>query len=95
MAWGFIMELPMSQEEYDALDAAVGPEDPPGLILHTGSATAGGGFRIIDVWESKAAYEKFEQETLMPAWLGLGGDPPDGPLPREEFDVHNMRGAAG
>ena len=93
MAWGFIMELPMSQEEYDALDAAVGPEDPPGLIFHLGSATASG-FRIIDVWESKAVYEQFEQEILMPAWLGLGGEAPDGPLPREEFDVHNLRGPA-
>ena len=93
MAWGFIMELPMTQQEYDALDAAVGPEDPEGLILHTGSLT-GSGIRIIDVWESKEAYERFEREQLMPAWASLGGDPPAGPPPRQEFEVHNLRGPA-
>jgi len=93
MAWGFIMELPMTQEEYDQLDAAVGPEDPPGLILHTGSRTATG-MRVIDIWESKEAYETFERETLMPAWMGLGGEAPPGPPPRTEFDVLGMRGPA-
>ena len=94
MAWGFIMELPMSQAEYDALDAAVGPDDPPGLIFHAASASEDG-FRIVDVWESKADYERFEEERLMPAWLSVGGEAPDGPLPRTEFDVHNVRGVAG
>lgn len=93
MAWGFIMELPMTQEQYDALDAAVGPEDPQGLILHTSSKTDTG-MRVIDVWESKEAYEQFERETLMPAWAELSGEPPAGPPPRQEFEVHNARGPA-
>lgn len=93
MAWGFIMELPMTQQQFDQLDAAVGPDDPPGLIVHAASRTAEG-MRVIDVWESKEAYEMFERERLMPAWIGLTGEAPAGPPPRTEFDVHHLRGQA-
>ena len=93
MAWGFISELPVSREQYDRLNAEVG-EDPDGLILHTASEKDGG-MRIIDVWESKDAYERFERETLMPAAGRIGLDPGDGPAPRDEFEVHNMRARSG
>src|SRR5947207_3246811 len=65
MAWGFIGELPISRDEYDRLNAEIS-EDPEGLILHT-AAEHGDGMRIIDVWESEAAYRRFEEEILMPA----------------------------
>ena len=93
MAWGFISELPVGREEYDRLNAEI-HGDPPGLILHT-SSEKDGKMRIIDVWESKDAYERFEQETLMPAMGRIGAEPPaGGPPPRDEFEVHNMRGPA-
>ena len=93
MAWGFISELPVSREEYDRVNAEIG-DDPPGLILHTASEKDGK-MRIVDVWESKDAYERFEQATLMPAMSRIGAAPPaGGPPPREEYDVHNMRGPA-
>jgi hypothetical protein len=93
MAWGFISELPISREQYDRLNAEVG-EDPEGLILHTASEK-NGTMRIVDVWESKDAYERFERETLMPAAGRAGLDPSGGPAPRDEFEVHNMRRTAG
>ena len=92
MAWGFISELPVSRADYDRVDAEIG-EDPPGLILHT-SSEKGGRMRIVDVWESKDAYERFERETLFPALGRIGADTAGGPPPREEFEVHNMRGPA-
>jgi hypothetical protein len=92
MAWGFIMELPISPEQYDALDAEM-PEDPAGLILHTASRSDVG-IRIIDIWESEADYRRFEREQLMPAMERLGGPAPtDAPRP-QEFEVHKMRGRA-
>ena len=93
MAWGFISELPISREQYDRLNGEIG-QDPEGLILHTSSEKDDGTMRIVDVWESKEAYERFEQETLMPAVERLGAQAPDGPPPREEYEVHNMRGPA-
>ena len=93
MAWGFISELPVGRDEYDRLNGEIG-DDPPGLILHTASEKDGK-MRIIDIWESKDAYERFEQATLMPAMGRIGAEPPaGGPPPRDEFEVHNMRGAA-
>jgi hypothetical protein len=93
MAWGFIAELPLSREEYDRLNAEISP-DPDGLILHTASEK-GGTMRVIDVWESKDAYQRFERDILFPALERIGGDTPDEPPPLDEFGVHNMRGRAG
>jgi heme-degrading monooxygenase HmoA len=93
VAWGFITELPISLEEYDRVDSAIEGE-PDGLILHT-SSEKNGRVRVIDVWESKDAYERFEREKLMPAMERIGAEPPaGGPPPRDEFDVHNIRGPA-
>jgi len=92
MAWGFISELPISAEEYDRLNGEI-TQEPDGLILHTGSRK-GETMRIVDVWESKDAYERFERETLFPALESIGADTSGGPPPREEFEVHNMRGPA-
>ena len=91
MAWGFISELPVGRDEYDRINAAI-TEDPEGLILHT-SSEKGGQMRIVDVWESKDAYERFERDVLMPAMERIGAAPPEGgPPPSEEYEIHNMRG---
>ena len=92
MAWGFIQELPVSAEEYDRIDNAIGG-DPEGLIIHTASEK-NGRIRVIDIWESKDAYQRFESEQLMPAIQRLGVQAPSEPPPMEEFEVHNMRGRA-
>jgi hypothetical protein len=93
MAWGFIGELPISREQYDQVNAEI-QEDPEGLILHT-AAEHGDGIRIIDVWESEAAYRRFEEETLMPAMQRAGLDAPEGePPPLDSYDLHNLRGPA-
>ena len=92
MAWGFISELPVTQAQYDEIDAAV-EDDPPGLILHIGSRSPGG-MRIIDIWESEADYRRFEQEEIVPALQRMGvPPPPDAPQP-VEFEVHKLRGRA-
>jgi hypothetical protein len=91
MAWGFISELPVSLDDYDRLNAEIGA-DPKGLILHTASEHNGKA-RIIDVWESKEDYERFENDTLMPALGRIGmAAPTDAPPQRDEFEIHNMRG---
>jgi hypothetical protein len=93
MAWGHIRDLPISSDEYDAIDAQI-INDPPGLILHAASRWAGG-MRIIDVWQSEQDYRRFEQEQIMPVMARLGRRPdPTGPPPATEFEIHNMRGPA-
>ena len=92
MAWGFIQELPISAEEYDRIDNAI-EGDPEGLIIHTASEK-NGRIRVIDIWESKDAYQRFESEQLMPAVQRLGAEAPSEPPRMDEFEVHNMRGRA-
>lgn len=89
MPWGFIMETPMTTEEYDGLNSQVGP-NPQGLIVHI-AAKGEGGVRIIDVWESKEDYERFEREIIMPAMQSSGMAAPDEEPQRDEFEVHNVR----
>jgi len=54
---------------YDAINAHMGVrENPPeGLIIHTAGTTDGGGFRIVDVWESREHFERFMADRLGPA----------------------------
>jgi hypothetical protein len=54
---------------------------PDGQLNHIAGPTPDG-FRVIDVWESQAAFERFERDVLAP--LGFTG------LPRAEFPVHNL-----
>ena len=57
------------------------PADWPaeGLLVHT-AGEAEGGFRIVDVWESKEAVQRFG-ETLMPDHAGARRRGPAGDLP--------------
>ena len=62
------------------------PSDWPvdGLLVHVAGESPDG-FRVVDVWESQEAFEKFG-ETLMPILAELGIDPgqPD------SMPVHNV-----
>ena len=89
MTWGFRREVPITREQYDQLDKEI-TKDPDGLILHSAAPTDGG-FQIIDVWDSKEAYERFERETLFPAFERIGVSMKS-PPPRHDFDVHKVRG---
>jgi hypothetical protein len=46
------------------LDAEANP--PAGLLVHT-AVEADGQVRVIDVWESRQAFDTFEEERLRPA----------------------------
>ncbi len=47
------------------IDVETGEGDwPAGLLFHAGGAKAGGGFMIVEVWDSKASNEAFFAERL-------------------------------
>lgn len=62
-------------------------EHPTGLVAHVAGPVAGG-FRIVDVWESKEAAERFHRDLLRPAVArahgARGSDVPEG---FQVFDV--------
>jgi hypothetical protein len=77
-------------EMYDTLDGSLGIDaDPPeGLIFHA-AGPIDGGWGIIDFWESREHFDRFQESRLGPAMAAMGEDGPAGPPDIKEFPVHN------
>jgi len=72
---------------YDKVRAELGQERAGGGIVHLAGPGPRGGFRVIEVWDSKEDAERFLQERLLPAVRAVGAP---GPRPNIEFwPVHN------
>ena len=70
MAFGIVHHFPGgTKEQYEASVGAVHPSDgslPEGQLFHAAGASEGG-WTILAVHESKASWEKFRDNTLMPS----------------------------
>jgi len=89
MAIGLIMEFDAPEGDVMALydqaniDMRTHEDHPEGLIFHWG-AKSPKGLRVVDVWESKAHFDRFFRERLGPTSVKLN-------LPRptvEEYEIH-------
>jgi hypothetical protein len=74
-----IVELPgVAQETYDLVMKELGfdrkPSWPKGFISHAAGAGPGG-WTVVDLWESEADFDAFQQSQLGPAMLRVGGLP--------------------
>jgi hypothetical protein len=70
--YAFVQDVASTWEQYERVAAPTVEPPPEGLILHVAGPTDEG-FRIIDVWESKQAWERFRAERLAPAVAALDG----------------------
>jgi hypothetical protein len=81
-----MIEFPegIDQSVYEQVNARVNPpgSPPDGLIFHSAGPGPDGRWRIVDVWNERATFDRFFEGTVGPV-LGeiLGGDPSDGPQP--------------
>jgi len=66
LTYAYVQDIAEDWEDYERLTAVLGDEVPEGLIVHVAGRTDSG-FRIIDVWESREAWERFRDERLRPA----------------------------
>jgi hypothetical protein len=93
MAWGYVVEVPAPIEFYDALHAKItgrGDGGAAGLLVHVGRPTATG-FEVLEIWESRAQYERYAAEVIAPAVAELsGGAPPPEPPRNQEFEVRGL-----
>jgi len=83
------MELPVTPDQYDAVDKALDPQGnpPDGLIAHT-ARFDGDTLKVLDVWESPEAFGAFAESRLGPTIAQTLGD--DGPSPEPKFtELHN------
>jgi hypothetical protein len=68
MAVGFVLDFPGgTTEQYDRILERMGLEGrlPEGAIFHAAGQTADG-LRVIDVWESDEAFQRFAEEQIGP-----------------------------
>lgn len=81
-----------TQANYDAAHAVmeIDTDPPAGLIVHS-AGPIDDGWGVIDFWESRAAFDSFVQERLMPRLQGLGDRGFEGPPDVKEFEVHNLQ----
>ncbi|MGZ5340927.1 MAG: hypothetical protein ACXWED_05910 [Solirubrobacterales bacterium] len=77
-----------NREQYDAVVEVVHPPDglPAGQTNHyAGPSTTG--WVVVAVWDSKEVWEKFRDETLLPALQDLGESGFPNPPKTTEFEA--------
>lgn len=89
MAIAMLVDNPQaSQETYEKVRADLGLEAPAGGILHVAGPAPGGGWRVVEVWESREEAIRFFSERLGPALRAAGVT---GPPPQPQFwPVHHV-----
>jgi hypothetical protein len=87
VAYAFVQDVPASWEQYRRVGEALADPAPVGLIAHVAGPTDEG-YRIIEVWESEAAWQRFENERLAPAIGAIGGPPQPLPSFRDLHPAH-------
>jgi hypothetical protein len=89
MSYGMIVRVQAPVEAYETAHGAVlealGGLQAEGMLCHIGRAVDGG-FEMIEVWESKEAADKFNEEVVFPAMVRTGVAMPDPPPERAEFE---------
>ncbi len=73
MAIAVVVDNPAgSQEMYEKVRAQLGLEQPAGGIFHAAGPSPDGGWRVLEVWESREDATRFREERLMPAFDAAG-----------------------
>jgi hypothetical protein len=94
MPWALIQEATEATwNDYEAVNAHLNVDEdtPDGLIMHA-AGEVDGHWKMVDIWESEAAYERFRESRLMPAVLATMGEQAmaAGPPPTETFEVKHL-----
>ncbi len=93
MAYAFVQDVASSWEQYERIAAAIAEPAPRGLVVHVAGPTDEG-FRMIDIWESAEAWQRFQAERLAPAIAALGGPARPQPTFRDLHPAHVVVGGA-
>jgi hypothetical protein len=82
---------PMDAQMYEAVTGKVMPGDqlPDGCQVHI-AGPVDQGWRVITVWESREAFDRFREEKLLPAFQELAGGGATPPAQPEVNPVHKL-----
>jgi len=89
MAVAVLIDLPaVTAEIYDAVikDMNLGGKVPENAIFHVAGPHEGG-WRVVDVWESREAFDQFSRDQITPLLQKHGVS---GPPNIQMWDVHNV-----
>jgi hypothetical protein len=91
--YAVLTEVPAPVELYDAAHAAVGRHSGAkidGLLVHIGRPTTAG-FQVIEVWQSREHFDRYNRGVVGPLMADLaGGQPAPAAPPPVEFDVRGL-----
>jgi hypothetical protein len=91
MAIALYMEFPgFTEQQYESVlrELNLGGHLAPGGVLHcAGPMEEGAGWRVVDVWESQADFERFRREKLDAAMRKIGAEMPPRVI---TWPVHNV-----
>jgi hypothetical protein len=81
---------------YDQVSAKVGPmaDEASGFIAHAAGWT-GNGFRIIEIWETEEASERFFTENVIPAVMEASGGNPGQEPEITGYELYRVMTASG
>jgi hypothetical protein len=88
MPYGFVQDIPLPTEAYLAMHAEIGRRAAgrvEGLLFHVARAT-GRGFQIIEVWESKEQFQRYDAEIVQPVVAQMSGGQAPPAVATEEFE---------
>ena len=93
--YAYEMDVAMPIEDYDRVHAEIqgrSGELADQCLLHLVTRTDAG-FRVIDVWETHEAADRWGDEVMRPAIERVFGAEmaASGPPPSRELDVHNLQ----
>ena len=94
MTWGVVIDIVAPIEMYDAVHSEVGRRvgtAVDGLLVHIAQSTSTG-FRVVDVWESREHFDRYNTELIGPIMAQLSGGQasPPGEQRTEEFEVRGL-----
>jgi hypothetical protein len=75
VSFAFVEDIAASWEHYERFAAALKGPTPEGLLLHAAGPTDEG-FRIIGIWESEEAWQRFRADRLSPDAEAVAHVPP-------------------
>jgi hypothetical protein len=65
MTYAFTYDVPINAEIYARIKDGLGPQRPPGMIVHLAYRIETG-LRYVDVWQSEDDWQAFEHDRLHP-----------------------------
>jgi hypothetical protein len=94
MTYAHVVDVAAPVEMYAALHAEIVRQSGgivDGLLVHVGHSSTTG-FRVIEVWESRSHFERYNDEIVLPTIQRMtAGRPGPGPEQTvEQLDVHGL-----